>query len=93
MQTKIEPTHHQIAELLIDERISDMTQYLMEDFEYTLEEALDKVYTSKTIEWLQDEKAELYVQSSAYVYEILLKEFGLYPVSNDTKPEMVAEPL
>ena len=91
MQTKIEPTHHQIAELLIDERISDMTQYLMEDYGYTLEEALDKVYTSKTIEWLQIEDAELYVQSSAYVYEILIEELGLYPVINDPNTDKAAE--
>jgi len=91
MQNKIKPTHHQIAELLIDERVSDMTQYLMEDYGYSLEEALDNVYTSKVIEWLQDEEAELYVQSSAYVYELLLKELGLYPVFDETKPDMVAE--
>lgn len=79
MQNKVGPTHHEIAELLIDERVSDMTQYLMEDYNYSLEEALDKVYTSTTIEWLQVEEAELYAQSSAYVYEILLKELGLSP--------------
>ena len=49
METRLKPTHHQIAEILIDKRISDMTQYLIEDYGYSLEKALDLVYTSKTI--------------------------------------------
>lgn len=84
----IGPTHHQISELLIDERISDMTQYLMEDYDYTLEQALDDVYSSKTIKWLQIEEAELYVQSSAYIYEILINELGLYPVFDKKSAEI-----
>lgn len=80
MQNSIRPSHHEIAELLIDERVSDMTQYLMEDYDYTLEKALDTIYTSKTIELLQIEDAELYVQSSAYVYDMLLEELHLDPV-------------
>lgn len=91
MQTKIKPTHHEIAEILIDERISDMTQFLMEDYNYTMEKALDLVYTSHTIQLLQIEEAELYVQSSAYVYDILIKELGLYPVYKNNDPVMVAE--
>ena len=57
----------------------------------SLEKALDLVYTSKTIELLQIEDAELYVQSSAYVYEMLIKELGLYPVFDNDNPAMVAE--
>ncbi len=91
METRLKPTHHQIAEILIDKRISDMTQYLIEDYGYSLEKALDLVYTSKTIELLQIEDAELYVQSSAYVYEMLIKELGLYPVFDNDNPTMVAE--
>jgi len=74
MPNIIEPTHHQIAEILIDERISDLTQYLMEDYGYTIEKALDTVYQSHTMSILQEEESELYVQSSAYVYDMLIKE-------------------
>ena len=63
MRTKIAPSHHAIATLLTDDIISEMTQYLMEDYGYTLEKALDVVYRSKTVELLQIEKGELYVQS------------------------------
>lgn len=80
MHTNIEPTHRQIAELLTDNVISEMVKYLMEDYGFSLEKALDSVYTSKTIELLQKEDAELYVQSPAYVYDLLLPELGLRPV-------------
>ena len=73
MRTKIAPSHHAIATLLTDDIISEMTQYLMEDYGYTLEKALDVVYRSKTVELLQIEKGELYVQSPAYVYDMLLQ--------------------
>lgn len=91
MQSHLEPTHHQIAELLTDNIISEMTQYLMEDYGYTLEKALDVVYTSKVIKLLQNEDAELYVQSSAYVYDLLIKELGLFPIPNVATANRVAD--
>lgn len=91
MRTKIEPSHHAIATLLTDDIISEMTQYLMEDYGYTLEKALDTVYNSKTVELLQIEEGELYVQSPAYVYDMLLQELHIYPVPNDNEVGKVAE--
>lgn len=91
MPTHLEPTHHQIAELLTDHIISEMTQYLMEDYDYSLVKALDAVYTSQTIELLQKEEAELYVQSPAYVYDMLIKELGLYPITNIPTTSQVAD--
>ena len=76
---------------LTDDIISEMTQYLMEDYGYTLEKALDTVYRSKTVELLQIEEGELYVQSPAYVYDMLLQELHLYPVPNDNEVGKVAE--
>lgn len=91
MQTKIEPTHHAIATLLTDDIISEMTQYLMEDYDYSLEQALEAIYTSHTLELLQIEKGELYVQSPAYVYDLLIKELRLYPVSTEDSVSKVAD--
>lgn len=91
MRTKIEPSHHDIATLLTDDIISEMTHFLMEDYDYTLEKALDVVYSSKTIELLQIEEGELYVQSPAYVYDMLLQELHLYPAPEDTEVGKVAE--
>ena len=91
MENKLNPTHKQMADFLIDHVISEMTQYLMEDYGYTLEKALDVVYRSKTVELLQIEEGELYVQSPAYVYDMLLQELHLYPVQNDDAVGKVAE--
>lgn len=91
MENKLNPTHKQIADYLTDHVISEMTQYLMDDFGYSLEKALDVVYTSKTVELLQIEEGELYVQSPAYVYDMLLEELRLYPVPEDNEVGKVAE--
>lgn len=93
METMLNPTHKQMADFLIDHVISEMIQYLMEDFNYTLEKALELVYSSHTIELLQIEEGELYVQSPAYVYEMLIQELHLYPVPNGEEVRKVAETL
>lgn len=80
MENKLNPTHKQIADFLTDHVVSEMVKYLMDDYGYSLEKALDMVYTSNTIKLLQIEEGELYVQSPAYVYDILLDELHLYPV-------------
>lgn len=91
MPDRLSPSHKQIADYLTDTIISDMTQFLMDDYNYTLEQALDTIYTSHLLTILQDDDSELYVQSPSYNYELLLKEKGLYPVSDFNSPEMVAE--
>ena len=93
MESKLNPTHKQMADYLTDHVISEMTHYLMEDYGYSLEKALELVYRSKTVELLQIEEGELYVQSPAYVYDLLLQELHLYPVPCDTEVGKVAEDL
>lgn len=77
MSEKITPTHSQIADFLTDDIVSEMTSYLIEDFGVSLEQALDTIYTSEIIKKLQNEEAELYVQSPSYVYELLRQEKNL----------------
>ena len=91
MPDNLNPTQAQIATFLTDHVISEMTKYLMEDYGYSLEKALDTIYTSHTLELLQIEEGELYVQSPAYVYELLLKELHLYPICVENSPSMVAD--
>lgn len=74
MQTSVTPSHHQISDYLTETIISEMTQNLMDDFGYSIEQALDTIYNSKTISLLQQEDDELYVQSPSYVYDLLLQE-------------------
>ena len=81
MDTGLNPTHSQIADFLTDNIISEITSYLMEDFGYSLEKALDIVYSSHILDLLQHKEGELYVQSPSYVYELLLKEKGLQVVN------------
>ena len=60
--------------ILINARIKDMAMWLMEDFKYSLEEALDCAYNSELFEKLQDLETGLYYQSSGYNYELLKEE-------------------
>ena len=66
-----QPSHHQIATYLINNALSELVKYVMEDTGCTLEQAMDKVYNSPIMTALQDEEGELYVQSPAYIYELM----------------------
>ena len=66
-----QPTHHQIATYLTDYVLSELVKYVMEDSGCGIKQAMEKVYTSPLMEALQDEENELYVQSPAYLYELM----------------------
>lgn len=91
MENKLNPSHQQIADFLIDRIISDITKLLMEDYDFSLEKALDTIYTSSILQKLEQVEDELYIQSSLYIYELLIKEKGLYPVFDNTVTSMVCE--
>ena len=65
------PTHHQIATYLTDNALSELVRYVMEDTGCSVEQAMEKVYESPLMAALQDEEGELYVQSPAYLYELM----------------------
>lgn len=67
------PTHHQIATYLTNYAISELVKYVIEDTGCTIEEAMVRVYNSSLMPALQDEEGELYVQSPAYLYELMQK--------------------
>ena len=66
-----QPTHHQIATYLTNYALSELVKYVMEDTGCSIEEAMERVYNSPLMEALQDEEGELYVQSPAYLYELM----------------------
>ena len=68
---KQQPTKDQIAEYLISNIIDNLVSFVMEDEGIGIEESLDKVYGSEVIKQIQDKETELYVQSPAYVYEMM----------------------
>jgi hypothetical protein len=66
-----QPTHHQIATYLINYALSELVRYVMEDTGCTIEQAMERVYNSSLMPALQDEEGELYVQSPAYLYDLM----------------------
>ena len=66
-----QPTHHQIATYLTDHALSELVSYVIEDTGCDIEQAMEEVYNSPLMELLQDEEGELYVQSPAYLYELM----------------------
>lgn len=68
------PSKEQIREYLISNIIDKMVQYLIDDEALDLEQAMDRVYRSQTIRLLQIPEGELFVQSPAYIYEMMRQE-------------------
>ena len=66
-----QPDHHQIATYLTDYVLSELVKYVMEDTGCSIEQAMERVYYSPLMPALQDEEGELYVQSPAYLYELM----------------------
>lgn len=71
-----QPTHQQIATYLTDHALSELVRYVMEDTGCTIEQAMERVYNSPIMPALQDEQNELYVQSPAYIYELMQNNFA-----------------
>jgi hypothetical protein len=61
-------------QLLKDDLCVELAGYLVDDFHYTPEEAIDVLYTSETFDRLQDDDTGLYYQSAGYVYSFLQNE-------------------
>lgn len=72
------PTHQQIATYLTDYALSELVKYVMEDTGCSIEKAMERVYNSPLTSALQDEENELYVQSPAYLYELM----SLFPLTS-----------
>ncbi|MBO4641453.1 MAG: hypothetical protein J5661_01145 [Bacteroidaceae bacterium] len=66
-----QPQYHQVATYLIDNALSELVRYVIEDTSCTIEQAMERVYNSSLMPALQDEEGELYVQSPAYLYELM----------------------
>ena len=59
-----------------EEIVKDMIARLMEERGLSMQEAFDKVYTSRLFEKLDNPKTGLYFQSSGYVYSFLEDELN-----------------
>ena len=66
----------QQIQLLKDDLTVELAGYLVDDYHYTPQEAIDILYTSETFERLQDDATGLYYQSPGYVYSFLQNELS-----------------
>ncbi len=68
-------TKEQINKYLVDRAIDELTSYLIQDYKLGIDQAIDFIYNSDTYQKLTNNETGLYVQSPAYIYQLLEKEF------------------
>ena len=61
-------------EQLIEYITDDIVSFIMEDFKVPVLEAMQRLYTSETFSKLNNVETGLYLESSAYVYDIYKSE-------------------
>ena len=59
---------------LIEQNIQDIIAFIVEDEKIDYDKAIDKFYSSKTFEKLNEPSTGLYRESAAYVYELYKNE-------------------
>lgn len=62
------------AKYLFEGISADVVRYLVEKNGITLQEAISTFHNSETFSALEDFETGLYIESSAYVYDLLLSE-------------------
>jgi len=62
------------SDWLIDSLTKEIAAFIVEDEGLEYDEALRKLYTSKTFEKLSDKETGLYREGAAYVYQYYLEE-------------------
>ncbi len=68
-------SQQQQQDFLIAYTVDRMTEFLIEDYELSIAEALQFIYNSDTYQKLIHTENGLYEQSPSYVYELLDKEY------------------
>ncbi len=62
---------------MIEYTTQEVVRYLIEDNGITMEQALEQFYLSGVFEKLNDIETGLYLEGSAYIYEMLKREEAL----------------
>ena len=70
-------SEQQQTQFLISYAIDRLTEYLIEDHNLTISQALQFVFNSETFEKLQETENGLYAQSPSYIYELLDREYQI----------------
>lgn len=63
-------------QFVMDCDVESLVSFLHEDYQMSLSEAFEKVYSSKIFEKLQNRQTGLYLQSPAYIYSFLQEEMA-----------------
>ena len=63
-------------QVMKDDLTVELAGYLVDDYHYAPQEAIDVLYTSETFERLQDNSTGFYYQSPGYVYSFLQNEIN-----------------
>ena len=61
---------------MLEYTTQDLIAFLMEDLNLPMETAMDRVYSSNVFSKLSDPMTGLYLQGSAYVYDLLKRELA-----------------
>lgn len=61
---------------MIEYTTQDVIRYLVEDRGISMEQAMDIFYRSHVFDLLSDIETGLYLEGSAYIYEMLKRELG-----------------
>lgn len=61
---------------MVEYTTQDLIAFIMEDFALDMEDAMSHVYLSTTFSKLTDVETGLYLEGSAFVYELLKKELS-----------------
>lgn len=61
-------------EQLVEFNVQDIISYIVEDTGVEFDEAMNQFYLSETFDKLQDLETGLYLESSAYVYDMYQDE-------------------
>lgn len=64
-------TKEQIRRYLIDNALNKIVAYVMDERKCDMISAMKEVYSSPVTKWLQDKDDDLYIQSPAYIYELM----------------------
>ena len=64
------------AKFMIESLTRDVVTLLMEERGLQMREAMDLFYGSRTFDALSNPETGLYIQSPAYVYDLLCSELG-----------------
>ena len=64
------------SDFLINRIVDKMTQYLIDDMDIALPNAMNIIYNSQLLPKLQDLETGLYMQSPGYVYSFLKEEIN-----------------